>query len=67
MAITLEQRLKASTNPNLSLEGLVPLTANVDPNVPTINESFEKGTYDQTLRSLDAKAASRITPLPKRP
>jgi hypothetical protein len=67
MAITLEQRLKASINPNLSLEGLVPAAANVDPNVPTINDSFEKGTYDQTLRSLDAKAASRITPLPKRP
>jgi hypothetical protein len=67
MATTLKQRLESNPTPNLSLNGLVPLAANKDANVPSINDSFEKGTYDETLRTVDAKAAARITPLPKRP
>ncbi len=67
MATTLEQRLKTNKTPNLSLNGIVPSAANRDASFPAINDSFEKGTYDVTLRPDDAKAASRITPLPKRP
>jgi hypothetical protein len=67
MATTLEQRLKSNPTPNLSLNGLVPSAANRDASYPAINDSFEKGTYDVSLRPSDAKAASRITPLPKRP
>lgn len=67
MATTLKQRLESNPTPNLSLNGLVPLTANKDASTPSMNDSFDKGTYDETLRPVDSKAASRITPLPKRP
>jgi hypothetical protein len=67
MTTTLRKRLETASNPTLSLKGLVPLVANQDPNVPAINDSYLKGTYDESLRPVDAKAASRITPLPKRP
>jgi hypothetical protein len=67
MATTLLKRLESTPSSPLSLSGIVPATANRDASVPNINDSFEKGTYDETLRPADAKAASRITPLPKRP
>ena len=71
MGSTLLERLQAATFTDESLDGLVPLVQNSDPNFPTINDSFEKGTYDETLRSdtsnPDSVAAGRITRLPKRP
>jgi hypothetical protein len=71
MGTTLLERLQAATFTDESLDGLVPLVQNSDPNFPTINDSFEKGTYDETLRSdtsnPDSVAAGRITRLPKRP
>lgn len=68
MATTLQERLTdpGKTSP-LSLTGLVPKSSNRDANILQINDSFELGSYDETLRPDDAKAASRITPLPKRP
>ena len=71
MGTTLLERLQAATFTDESLDGLVPLVQNSDPNFPTINDSFEKGTYDETLRSdtsnPDSVAAGRITRIPKRP
>ena len=71
MGTTLLERLQAATFTDEPLDGLVPLVQNSDPNFPTINDSFEKGTYDETLRSdtsnPDSVAAGRITRLPKRP
>lgn len=71
MGTTLLERLQAKTYTDESLDGLVPLVQNSDPNFPAINDSFEKGTYDETLRSdtsnPDSVAAGRITRLPKRP
>jgi hypothetical protein len=67
MTTTLRKRLETAPSSPLSLKGLVPLVANQDPNVPAINDSYLKGTYDESLRPADAQAASRITPLPKRP
>lgn len=67
MTTTLRKRLETAPSSPLSLTGLVPKVANRDPNVPSVNDSYEKGTYDESLRPVDAKAASRITPLPKTP
>ena len=72
MGTTLLERLKdKNLNGDYSLDGLVPLVQNLDPNFPAINDSFENGTYDETLRkdtsNPDSVAAGRITRIPKRP
>lgn len=72
MGTTLLERLLDKTiNGDDSLDGLVPLVQNADPNFKAINDSFEKGTYDETLRkdtsNPDSVAAGRITRIPKRP
>lgn len=71
MGTTLLERLQAQIYTDESLDGVVPLVQNSDPNFPAINDSFEKGTYDLTLSSdisnPDSVAAGRITRLPKRP
>jgi hypothetical protein len=71
MATSLVERLRILNQTNESLMGFVPLTQNADPNEPTINDSFEKGTYYDTLindtSNPDSATAGRITRTPKKP